>query len=90
MNLFDISLTQVCGKDHILHDEDVIQIVKLTSAPVQAIGSIRRTKKLSWFNAWTISVWLHVCILSEAEKAKALHGKKTGAPEAPSGRQAVR
>ncbi|CAL1154593.1 unnamed protein product [Cladocopium goreaui] len=36
---------QVCGKDHILHDEDVIQIVKLTSA----------------------------------EKAKALHGKKTGA-----------
>lgn len=35
---------QVCGKDHILHDEDVIQIVKLTSA----------------------------------EKAKALHGKKTG------------
>lgn len=34
----------MCGKDHILHDEDVIQIVKLTSA----------------------------------EKAKALHGKKTG------------
>lgn len=27
---------QVCGKDHILHDEDVIQIVKLTSALHQA------------------------------------------------------
>ena len=35
----------MCGKDHLLHDEDVIQIVKLT----------------------------------QAEKAKALHGKKTGA-----------
>jgi len=35
---------QACGKDHIVHDEDVLQIVKLT----------------------------------QAEKAKAAHGKKTG------------
>ena len=31
-----LHLVQVCGKDHILHDEDVIQIVKLTSALAQA------------------------------------------------------